>query len=187
MDKLKNIVIPFIVEIPKGSSNKYEYDVKSKTFSLDRVLYGANFYPGEYGFIENTLDWDGDPLDIICLNTYPTIPGCKINARVVGTINMIDNNEIDTKLVGVFNDDPRWNHIKSLNDIPEHTKKELTTFFLQYKTLQNKKVVIKGWGNISEVKKEIIDCTKRYEEYKDILNEKGISEVKKIWKNKKLI
>ncbi len=182
-----NIILPFIVEIPKGSTNKYEYDLKHKTIKLDRVLYGANFYPGEYGFIENTLDWDGDPLDIICINTYPTIPGCRVIARVLGSIDLIDSGEIDTKLVGVFNDDPRLDHIQTLNDIPEHIKKEINNFFLQYKTLQNKKVVINGWQNINIAIKEIEECKKRYEEYKEILNSKGIAEVKKIWKAKKLI
>ena len=121
---VKNIVIPFIVEIPKGSSNKYEFDMQTKRIKLDRVLYGANFYPGEYGFVENTLDWDGDPLDVICMSTYPTIVGCEVNARILGTIKMIDGGEIDTKLFAVVNDDPRFNHIQSLDDAPKHIKDE---------------------------------------------------------------
>ncbi len=187
MDSSKNLIISFVVEIPKGSSNKYEYDNQINKIKLDRVLYGANFYPGEYGFIEKTLDWDGDPLDVISLATFPTIPGCVVKAKVLGTIRMIDAGEIDTKLFAVFYDDPRFEHIKSLNDVPNHIKKEIENFFLQYKILQNKKVVINGWGSIKEAEKEINECRKRYEEYKDILNSKGIKEVKKIWKEKKLI
>ena len=111
-----NNIIKMIVEIPKGTSNKFEYDIINKKIILDRVLYGANFYPGEYGFVDKTLDYDGDPLDVICMITYPTVPGCEIKIRVLGMIKMIDNNEIDTKLFGVVHDDPRFNHIQTLSD-----------------------------------------------------------------------
>ncbi len=169
-----NKIYKMIVEIPKGCSNKYEYDIIENKLKLDRVLYGANFYPGEYGFIDKTLDWDGDPLDIISMITYPTLPGCEIKVRVLGTIKMIDNGEIDTKLFGVVNDDPRFDHIQSLNDVPEHIKKEVINFFTSYKALQNnKKVEINGWGDIKEAEKEVAECRERYEKYIDILKTEG--------------
>lgn len=175
-------IINFIVEIPKGSKNKYEYDWKTKTISLNRVLYGANFYPGEYGFIENTLDLDGDPLDVLVMSTYPTFPGCKVKAKILGTINMIDDNEIDTKLFGVVATDPRFQHINKLKDVPDHIKKEFENFLLQYKVLQNKKVIINGWNGIDAVKKEIKECKARFLKYRDAIKKEGIENIKKIWK-----
>ena len=117
---MEQLIVNVIVEIPKGSSNKYEYDSATHQIKLDRVLYGANFYPGEYGFVPETLDWDGDPLDIISLSTYPTFPGCAIPIRVLGTLQMIDEGDIDTKLIGVIANDPRFNHIKHLRHLPPH-------------------------------------------------------------------
>ncbi|QEH61608.1 inorganic pyrophosphatase [Spiroplasma chinense] len=184
---MKKNIIEMIVEIPKGSSNKYEYDAITKNISLDRVLYGANFYPGEYGFIDNTLDWDGDPLDVISLVTYPTMPGVRVNIRILGTIRMIDAGEIDTKLFGVFNDDPRFNTYQTLEDVPQHLKDEIENFFLQYKALQKKEVRIDGWGNLDEAIHEIQECKERFEEYKDrYLTPGGKEEILAEWKEKGL-
>ncbi|WP_374696752.1 inorganic diphosphatase [Spiroplasma endosymbiont of Polydrusus formosus] len=182
----KNNILPIVVEIPKGSSNKYEYDLKTGRIILDRVLYGANFYPGEYGFVENTLDWDGDPIDVISLITYPTVSGCQINVRILGTINMIDNGKIDTKLMAVIADDPRFNHIQTLEDVPQVIRDEIENFFLQYKSLQKKEVKINGWSGLDQALKEIKECQDRYLEYKDILDTKGKDAVMKIWKEKGL-
>jgi len=184
---MQNNVIEMVVEIPKGSSNKYEYDIKTKTVSLNRVLYGANFYPGEYGFIDKTLDWDGDPLDVISLVTYPTFPGIKVNIRILGSIKMIDAGEIDTKLFGVFNDDPRFTSYQKLSDVPQHLKDEIQNFFLQYKALQKKEVRIEGWGDIHDAFKEIEECKKRYLEYKEwYLKPGGREEIIAEWKKKGL-
>ncbi|WP_338970511.1 inorganic diphosphatase [Spiroplasma endosymbiont of Labia minor] len=184
---MKNNKIQMIVEIPKGSSNKYEYDIITGKISLDRVLYGANFYPGEYGFVPETLDWDGDPLDVISLVTYPTLPGIAVNVRILGSIRMIDNNEIDTKLFGVFADDPRFDSYKKIEDVPKHLKDEIENFFLQYKALQNKKVQINGWGDETEAFKELEECKERYQEYKDrYLQANGKEEILAEWKNKGL-
>lgn len=160
-----NTIVQMTVEIPKGSSNKYEFDWKSKTMILDRVLYGANFYPGEYGYIPNTLDYDGDPLDIISLITYPTFPGCLVDVRILGTIKMIDSGEIDTKVFGVVASDPRFNDFKTLTDVPSHLRDEITNFFLQYKALQNKKVIIEGWGNQEHALKELQTCKDMFVKY----------------------
>ncbi|WP_342252431.1 inorganic diphosphatase [Spiroplasma endosymbiont of Amphibalanus improvisus] len=184
---MKQNTINMIVEIPKGSSNKYEYDQDTKKIFLDRVLYGANFYPGEYGFIENTLDYDCDPLDVISLITYPTVPGCQIKVRILGTIKMIDNGEPDTKIFGVVDSDPRFNHIQTLEDVPQHLRDEIKNFFLQYKALQKKPVEINGWGNFEDAINEINMCKKLFQDYNTTLKEKGKDEVVKMWKQKKLI
>lgn len=159
------LTIEMIVEIPKGCKNKIEFDIKRNAFILDRPLFGANFYPGEYGYIPNTLDYDGDPLDVISLITYPTFPGCMIEVRVLGAINMIDNGEIDTKIFGVVKSDPRFKDYKTLNDVPKHLLDEITNFFLQYKALQNKKVEIKGFLDIKQAEKEINDCQILFTKY----------------------
>ncbi|ATZ16577.1 inorganic pyrophosphatase [Entomoplasma freundtii] len=181
----KNNVIPMIVEIPKGSSNKYEVDGVTGRIKLDRVLFGANFYPGEYGMVEETLDWDGDPLDVISLATYPTFPGVSVNVRILGSIKMIDAGEIDTKLFGVFADDPRFKDFKSLNDVPQHYRDEIEDFFLQYKTLQKKHVEIHGWGDEKEAFEELKECRERYQNYKDRLNTpEGRESILAEWKAK---
>ncbi|ATZ17448.1 inorganic pyrophosphatase [Williamsoniiplasma luminosum] len=179
-------VIPMIVEIPKGSSNKYEVDGVSGKIKLDRVLYGANFYPGEYGMVENTLDWDGDPLDVISLCTYPTLPGVEVDVRILGSIKMIDAGEIDTKLFGVFNDDPRFKSYEKLSDVPQHLRDEIENFFLQYKALQKKTVVINGWGDQKEALHELEECKERFVEYKDRLAKGQRDMILEEWKAKGL-
>src|SRR3954453_5707483 len=97
--KKKNLHM--IVEIPKGSSNKYEYNIGAKNWELDRVLSGAMHYPEEYGFIPETLDYDGDPLDIICLTNSSTFPGCQVPVRIIGVLKMIEGGEEDDKILAV--------------------------------------------------------------------------------------
>ncbi|AVN64606.1 MULTISPECIES: inorganic diphosphatase [Mesoplasma] len=180
----KNNVLDMIVEIPKGSSNKYEVDAKTGRIILDRVLYGANFYPGEYGMVENTLDWDGDPLDVISLCTYPTMPGVQVSVRILGSIKMIDAGEIDTKLFGVFNDDPRFSSYEKLEDVPQHLRDEIENFFLQYKALQKKSVKINGWGTLDEAIEELHECKERFVEYKDRLEAGERDLILAEWKEK---
>src|SRR6185369_839308 len=105
------------VEIPKGSINKYEYNIITGEIELDRVLSGAMFYPEEYGFVPETLDYDGDPLDVICLTNQPTFPGCQLLVRVIGVLKMIDGGEEDDKILAVNAVDPRLNNIKELKDV----------------------------------------------------------------------
>jgi inorganic pyrophosphatase len=181
-----NNKIQMIVEIPKGSSNKYEYDITDGSIALDRVLYGANFYPGEYGFVPETLDWDGDPLDVISLATYPTLPGVRVNVRILGSIKMIDAGEIDTKLFAVFADDPRFTAFQTINDVPQHLKDEIQNFFLQYKALQKKEVKINGWGTLEEALEEIQECKERYTEYETRLLKGEKDAIMAEWKAKGL-
>lgn len=142
------LVVDAFIEIPTGSQNKYEFDKKTGRFKLDRVLYSPFHYPTEYGYIENTLAEDGDPLDILVLTTFPTFPGCVIETRVVGVLLMSDDKGKDEKLLGVPVEDPRFNHVQSLDDVPPHVLKEIAHFFSVYKDLENKKVTVEGWEGI---------------------------------------
>lgn len=182
----KNIV-PAIIEITTGSSNKYEYDFKTNRLILDRVLYGANNYPAEYGCIENTLDWDGDPLDVMALATYPTIPGCQVNVRILGALEMIDGGDVDTKLFGVLADDPHFMHIKTLSDVPQHTLDKIKTFFIQYKALQKKVVSVKEWKDATWALAELEHCQELYQKYQPLLLKDGkdalLAKLREVQKN----
>lgn len=163
---MSNLVVEAFIEIPTGSQNKYEYDKDRGVFMLDRVLYSPMHYPTEYGYLENTLALDGDPLDILVLTTFPTFPGCVIESRVVGVLVMSDDKGPDEKLLAVPKNDPRFNHIQSLNDVPEHIRKEIAHFFQVYKDLENKKTIIEGWKDADFAAQLVEDCKKRYQEQK---------------------
>ncbi|MBG6238886.1 inorganic pyrophosphatase [Mycetocola sp. CAN_C7] len=140
-----------VVEIPKGSRNKYEVDHETGRVYLDRVLFTAFSYPVDYGYFENTLGLDGDPVDALVLLEYPVFPGVGIKVRPVGVLNMTDEAGSDAKVVCVQYKDPRWSHIQDITDVPEQTRKELEHFFARYKDLEpNKWVTIEGWGDAAE-------------------------------------
>ncbi|WP_317168630.1 inorganic diphosphatase [Blattabacterium cuenoti] len=139
-----------LVEIPKGSRNKYEFDKKNNLIRLDRVLYSPMNYPTDYGFIPNTLSLDGDPLDALVLLTEPTVPGCLIKVKPIGIFFMKDEKGEDEKILCVPIADPNYNTINDIIDIPIHTKKEIEHFFSVYKDLENKKVQIGNWKNKDE-------------------------------------
>ncbi|WP_221565254.1 inorganic diphosphatase [Alkalihalobacillus sp. TS-13] len=159
-------VVDAFIEIPTGSQNKYEYDKEKGVFKLDRVLFSPMFYPAEYGYLENTLALDGDPLDILVLVTNPTFPGCVIESRVIGFLNMIDSGEEDAKLLAVPVEDPRFDHVQSLEDVSEHTLKEISHFFERYKDLQGKKTEIGSWEGPEKASELVEECLKRYQEQK---------------------
>ncbi|MBB5172934.1 inorganic diphosphatase [Texcoconibacillus texcoconensis] len=160
----KHKEVEAFIEIPTGSQNKYEYDKERGIFKLDRVLFSTQFYPAEYGYLENTLAFDGDPLDILVLTTNPTFPGCVIDTRVLGYLNMVDDGEDDEKLIGVPVEDPRFDHIQSLDDVPEHKLKEIAHFFATYKDLQGKKTEIGEWAGAEAAAELIEKCLTRYNE-----------------------
>ena len=137
-----------LVEIPKGSTNKYEYDHRSGYFYLDRVLYEAVFFPFEYGIIPQTWnDKDKDPLDILVLSSFSTFPSCVISCRPVGVIRINDTGEQDDKIIAVPVNDPRFSQVKELKDLPPHSKKEIENFWENYSELQpDKKIKVEGWG-----------------------------------------
>ena len=140
-----------VIEIPKGSRNKYEVDHVTGRVFLDRYLFTAFSYPTDYGFFENTLGLDGDPVDALVLLDAPTFPGVGISVRPVAVFNMTDDAGIDSKVICVPAKDPRWSHIQDLADVPEFTVKEIEHFFTHYKDLEpGKWVKVEGWGDAAE-------------------------------------
>ena len=142
-----------VIEIPKGSNNKYEIDKATGLIALDRVLHSAQTFPFDYGFIPQTLWDDDDALDVIILTTNPLASGILVRARAVAIMRMIDTGEADDKLIAVPIDDPRWAEVKDLSDINPHQIKEIEHFFSTYKQLQNKEVTVKGFEGKAEAEK----------------------------------
>jgi inorganic pyrophosphatase len=140
--------IDVIVEIPKGSRNKYEFDRQKNSFKLDRMLFSSMHYPSDYGFIADTLAEDGDPLDALVLVTEPTFPGCLIESKPVGLFKMRDEKGVDYKILCVPVGDPLWNHIDGLKDVPPHLLIEIEHFFDVYKELERKKTAVEGWEDV---------------------------------------
>lgn len=138
-------VINAIIEIPKGSKNKYEIDKETGLIALDRVAHTAQDFPFDYGFIPQTLWDDKDPIDVVLLTTYPLAPGILVHARPVAIMRMIDGGDADDKVIAVPKDDPRWSDVKDLSDINKHTLKEIEHFYSTYKKLQNKEVEVNGF------------------------------------------
>jgi len=148
--------IDVLVEIPRGSRNKYEWDEKAGRFRLDRHLFSATVYPADYGFIPGTLGEDGDELDALVLMEDPTFPGCLVRSRPVGLVHMSDEKGRDTKILCVLANDPRWEAIQDLDDVPAHLRREIRHFFDIYKDLEPGKMSIVGeWGDRAEALAEI--------------------------------
>lgn len=137
--------ITTIIEINKGSKNKYEVDKETGMIALDRVAHTAQDFPFDYGFVPKTLWDDGDPIDVIVLTTYPLVPGILVRVRPVGIMNMIDSGDADDKVIAVPVDDPRWDDVIDITDVNPHTKKEIEHFYSTYKKLQNKEVSVSGF------------------------------------------
>ncbi len=163
---MKREFMEVFVEIPKGSNNKYEYDKEKGAFRLDRVLYSPVYYPADYGYIENTLADDGDALDAMVLTTFPTFPGCIIEARIIGMFIMEDEKGRDEKILGVPVGDPRFDNIESIDDLESHILKEFQHFFEVYKDLEEKKVSIEGWADIKEAVQVIKKAKENYKNTK---------------------
>lgn len=157
-----NDVVNAIIEIPYRSRNKFEVDPKTGRMKLDRVLYSAMAYPAEYGYLENTLAKDGDPLDILVIGTEPTYPGCIVPARVIGYLEVIDRSFEDYKLISVVDCDPRYDNVNSLKDLTPFVLEEIKNFFENYKSLQKMKVIVKDYHGKEEALNLIEDCKNRY-------------------------
>ncbi len=144
----KNIPEEFncIIEIPKGSNNKYEIDKETGMIKLDRANYGPTAYPFDYGFVPQTLWEDGDALDVILLSTYPVPSGILVNARPIAIMEMTDSGESDHKIIAVPVDDQRWEDVKDLKDINKHSLREFADFFQTYKSLKTKQSVVTVTG-----------------------------------------
>ncbi len=151
-----------IVEIPKGSRNKYEYDKQSGRFFLDRMLFSSVHYPGDYGFIADTLAEDGDPLDALVLLGEATFPGCMIRCKPVGLFNMWDEKGPDQKILCVPVGDPQWNWIDRLADVPRHLLEEIRHFFQVYKELEKKKTKVGDWEDVERAWQIIREARSRY-------------------------
>ncbi len=138
-------VVDVVVEIPKGSRNKYEWDPVTGSIVLDRMLFTSMQYPADYGFIDGAQGLDGDPLDALVLVGEPTFPGCRIHARVVAVFRMRDEKGEDEKVLCVPLKDPMWSHVNDLSDLPPNLLNEIEHFFQVYKDLEGHTVDTEGY------------------------------------------
>jgi inorganic pyrophosphatase len=150
-----------VVEIPKGSRNKYEYDPELGGVKFDRLLMSAATYPADYGYLRGTLGQDGDPLDALVCLYEPTFPGCLIPVKPLGMFEMRDEKGIDDKIICVPLHDPYWNHHEALDDLPELLRAEIEQFFSIYKDLEGKEVQVGGWASREQAEAEIESSRQR--------------------------
>lgn len=151
-----------LIEIPRGSRNKYEYDFELKRIRFDRMLFSSMMYPADYGFMPETLALDGDPLDVLVLINEPTFPGCVMEVKPIGVFHMADDKGPDEKIICVPVSDPIWNSLNDLTDVNDHLLREIQHFFQVYKDLEHKVVDVEGWGNLDEALAIIEECTERF-------------------------
>lgn len=151
-----------MVEISKGSINKYELDKETGLIKLDRVSHTAQTFPFDYGFVPQTHWHDGDPLDVIIITTSPLMPGVLVDVRPVGVLDMIDSGESDAKIIAVPVSDPRFSEVQDLSDVNKHFIKEVTHFYENYKKLQNKEVTIPTIRDASAAKEVILEAIELY-------------------------
>jgi inorganic pyrophosphatase len=147
-----------VIEIPRGSSNKYEYDKELGIFRLDRPLYSPLFYPFDYGWIPGTLSADGDPLDVLVIGSHPTFCGCLVTCRPLGVLMMRDEKGADEKILARIVHDPRFHGVRRLSHVSEHILKEIEHFFQVYKTLEEKQVQIDEWRDVEAAQEIINHC-----------------------------
>ena len=150
-----------VIEIPKDSVNKYEYDKKLHVFRLDRTLFSPVHYPGDYGFIPGTLGQDGDPLDVLVLVEAPSFPGCLMEVRPLGVLQMVDQGKKDEKILAVAESDPLYRQVNDASQVPQHQLREIEHFFSIYKYLEDKRTEIAGWGDAAEARKIIVEGIRR--------------------------
>lgn len=155
-----------IVEIPRGSKNKYEVDKETGMIALDRVMHTAQDYPFDYGFVPQTLFDDGDALDVLLLTTHPLAPGILVRARPVAVLGMTDSGERDDKIIAVPTEDPRFSSAQDLADINAHVLKEIEHFFNTYKKIQGKEVETHGYEGADQAKEAFDRAQKMYQEKK---------------------
>jgi inorganic pyrophosphatase len=156
-------VVRCVVETPKGSRNKYEYDHESDEIALDRFLSSSVVYPTDYGFVPRTLAPDGDELDALICVSEPTFPGCVIRCRTIGLFDMEDEEGVDSKLLCVPCGDPLWSTLERLEDLPRQLREEITHFFTIYKELEpGKETRVKGWRDRDAALQELEQARARY-------------------------
>jgi inorganic pyrophosphatase len=155
--------IEVIIEIPRGSRNKYEYDHERHVIRLDRRLFSATIYPADYGFVPDTLAEDGDPLDALVLLDDPSFPGCYVRARPVAVFWMTDENGPDAKIICVPPTEPRWHDVWDLDQLPQALLGEIRHFFDIYKDLEpGKKTSVKGYEGRAEALREVAASRERF-------------------------
>ncbi|MCM2272323.1 MAG: inorganic diphosphatase [candidate division Zixibacteria bacterium] len=164
IDPGKNIIDHFfgIIEIPKGSKNKYELDKKTGLLMADRVLYSSVHYPANYGFIPQTYCDDGDPLDILVLSQEELVPLCLVQCKAIGMMSMRDEKGQDDKIIAVHYNDPAYNSYDDISALPRHVVKELRRFFEDYKTLEHKEVIVDTLRGRIDANNAIKDAIKMY-------------------------
>jgi inorganic pyrophosphatase len=155
-------VITAVIEIPYEGSNKYEYDKELNVFRLDRNLYSPVHYPGDYGFIPSTLADDGDPLDVLVLVDAPSFPGCVMDVRPIGLLEMLDQGLGDEKVLCVGKNNPRYKDVWDFSEIYPHMLREITHFFSIYKDLEGKRVEVKGWRDASFARTRVADAQQNF-------------------------
>ncbi len=158
--------INVIIEINKGSKNKYEIDKKTGIIALDRVAHTSQDFPFDYGFIPQTLWDDGDAMDVVLLTTYPLFPGILVRVRPVAIMSMNDSGDADDKIIAVPVDDPRWDDVEDLTDLNPHTLREIEHFYSTYKQLQKKEVIIKDFKDKNAAKQAFARGIKMYQDSK---------------------
>ena len=159
-------IVTAVIEVPKGSQTKYELDKLSGLLKVDRILYSAVHYPANYGFIPQSYCEDNDPLDILVLGQEPVLPLSILRAKPIGVLMMIDQGEMDDKIVAVHMDDPEYSHYNSIDELPPHVLKMLRRFFEDYKVLENKQVIIETFLGPDEARKTITDAFELYQQNK---------------------
>ncbi|MGL4950317.1 MAG: inorganic diphosphatase [Mycoplasma sp.] len=178
------LVLNVTIEIPKNSKIKYEFDRKTGQISVDRILVGPSGYPQNYGFVREALDWDGDELDVLLISDQEFLPGVNVPTRIIGAMEMIDGGETDTKLIGVIDCDPRYSHIKKMEDLNQHLLLEIKDFFQTYKNLSNKKVEIKGFQDLKWATAEYNECVELMNKYGSMPKDEFVKKMMKEHPNK---
>lgn len=161
-DSSAPLVLPVMIEVPKGSRNKYEYDKERGKIRFDRLLFSPVHYPADYGYIESTLALDGDPLDALVLVWEPTFPGCLIEASPIGLFQMHDEKGPDEKILCVPIHDPHWRGVRKLDDVSPHLLREIEHFFEIYKDLEEKEVRVEGWEPREAAEAIVREARQRY-------------------------
>jgi inorganic pyrophosphatase len=159
-----NRIVDALIEIPRGSRNKYEFDEDTGRIKLDRVLHSSVHFPTDYGIIPETLAPDGDHLDILVIVHEPTFPGCLVEARVIGGLDMVDEKGSDFKVLALPEKDPRFDGIDSLDHLPRHWLLEIETFFDTYKILEPKQTEVLGWHEAHEAWQKITQARFAYKD-----------------------